>query len=119
MLVPEAGQPALKTGGLGEEVPPWVAGGAVQAGKAWQGTVGQLGRISSLVTLGQCGSGRTGSSHRKGSSMQPYLQGEVEAPVEVGRHVLVCAQGLQNGLQEQLPERLQHPAGTLSIGDPT
>lgn len=53
----------------------------------------------------------TRSSGRKGSSMGPYLQCEVEAPVEVGRHVSVCSQSLQNGLQQQLPEGLQHPAG--------
>ena len=43
--------------------------------------------------------------------MGPYLQREVEAPIEVGRHVSVCSQSLQNGLQQQLPEGLQHPAG--------
>lgn len=47
-----------------------------------------------------------------GTSTRSYLQGEVEAAVEVGRDVKVGAQRLQNGLQKQLPEGLQHPAGT-------
>lgn len=41
--------------------------------------------------------------------MQPYLQREVEAAVEVGGDIEVGAQCLQDGLQEQLPEGLQHP----------
>ncbi|KAK2502316.1 hypothetical protein MC885_013216, partial [Smutsia gigantea] len=50
-----------------------------------------------------------------GPSSQAYLQREVEAAVEVGRDIEVGAQCLQDGLQEQLPEGLQHPAGTSSV----
>lgn len=46
------------------------------------------------------------------SYLGPYLKCEVEAAIEVSRDVSVCTQCLQNGLQKQLPEGLQHPGGT-------
>lgn len=56
---------------------------------------------------------------RDGSSTRPYLQREVEAAVEIRGDIEVCTEGLQDGLQEQLPEGLQHPAGTLRVGGRT
>ena len=41
-----------------------------------------------------------------------YLQRKVEAAVEIGRDIEVCPQCPKDGLKEQLPEGLQHPAGT-------
>ena len=56
-----------------------------------------------------------GARQGKGPCMRSYLQCEVEAAVEVSRDVKVGAQCPQNGLQEQLPEGLQHPAGTQGL----
>lgn len=54
----------------------------------------------------------------RGPSTRSYLQCEVEATAEVGRDIKVGAQRLQNGPQEQLPEGLQHPAGTQTVTGP-
>lgn len=71
----------------------------------------QLERSAVLLPGGGVRGARNQEFRQERLFMGPYLQREVEAPVEVGRHVSVRSQSLQNGLQQQLPEGLQHPAG--------
>ena len=98
----DSGKKMLPDGFPGEECLGW--------GPDWRGACSWKGQPSYCEGAGAEGPG-TRSSGRKGSSMGLYLQREVEAPIEVGRHVSVRSQSLQDGLQQQLPEGLQHPAG--------